>query len=892
MKDNKISKYRILNLKAREIFERVSKGEPINVCNDSGSIDFSLFESFIYNSLETRKMAEVYEKEVKNRNVKGKFEIGGYSFPEGSSATLAVINVTFSNEKHRKLLYKEGFQIETGKATNKYVRYKRSAGSSRQGNCLFILEPLKKQMMKWTACGLELDKIKDVVSWESYISLTLSNMRREVQIPKEAILIIPDAQSSFQKEVIAIDKDGEEITAQRKLATLTNKIWDGQGLLDESVFKENELSDKGMMLLRNRFFKTCAFNTRLQAWFKDNGITSLAQLNDSCFTLASSISDIKLVITDSSLKYIKLSNKSRIDAIKAWLENVDSSFGLVKTEKKTKHFDGNMVQTSYQLINTLQLSKEEMKELLEPTMDYLWKIQSDPMYMRYYLKMLLSNDELDYEDEDDYDESEDDEEDEDAEEYTEDGELRKTVMLELLALNDKIAKTSVYSEFRQQIKRTYIKNLRRGKLLVDGTNATLFGSGFEMLSAIISKDFDFDNPKEIALRDNEIRITRFEGGSELLCARSPHITMGNLFIAKNNYEFDDVYAKYFNLTKEIVCVNCIGQELMDRLNGCDFDSDTMLVTNNLILLTSAKKNYDKFLVPVCTLDHVSKNETGLWRIDQDISNNKIGRIVNLSQWLNSIFWDRASRGQWDEELYYQICKLSVLSGTEIDKAKRDYGINAGNALRAIKDATITDNSRPCFMKYVKKKETEGDKNLAYDSVLNTSMQILFDVVNDDKRRSPRGPKLPLTPLLGESQTSPKDNDYRYRRELVAELLNAKAKLGRLRRDMFRRGFSNKDAKREECKQIESMCVALVEKRIRHNEPLMRLLIKDIDNPASEAQGARSLALICICSATNDLYRLISRTSEDMYELKLDPEGELLIHGYPHSKHLARQGHQN
>ena len=33
-----------------------------------------------------------------------------------------------------------------------------------------------------------------------------------------------------------------------------------------------------MMLLRNRFFKTCAFNTNLQKWFEDNNIKEIRQL--------------------------------------------------------------------------------------------------------------------------------------------------------------------------------------------------------------------------------------------------------------------------------------------------------------------------------------------------------------------------------------------------------------------------------------------------------------------------------------------------------------------------------------------------------------------------------------------------------------------------------------
>ena len=53
-------------------------------------------------------------------------------------------------EEIRKALYCNGFDIDGVH----YVRYKRSAGSSRGGRCLFIAEPLYQDMMDWRACGL------------------------------------------------------------------------------------------------------------------------------------------------------------------------------------------------------------------------------------------------------------------------------------------------------------------------------------------------------------------------------------------------------------------------------------------------------------------------------------------------------------------------------------------------------------------------------------------------------------------------------------------------------------------------------------------------------------------------------------------------------------------
>jgi hypothetical protein len=279
--------------------------------------------------------------------------------------------VKIKRSELRRMLYENGFMLD-GKKPTHYVRYKRSAGSSRQGNCLFIAEPLYKGMMKWSSCGLDLDKVKDQISKESYISLTLSNMEKEIYIPAEAIVILPDAKSIFSDNVVSVEVDESKensITASEKSVEVENKIWDGQALLDESVFEENGYENKGMMLLRNRFFKTCAFNTKLQRWFKDRGIKDISDLNKQAITRAKSIEDIKLVVTDSSIKYIKLYNGSREDAINAWLDTLTLSFGLVKTEKPTKHMYGKMVQTSYQLINTLELSDDEVKSLLTDSLD-------------------------------------------------------------------------------------------------------------------------------------------------------------------------------------------------------------------------------------------------------------------------------------------------------------------------------------------------------------------------------------------------------------------------------------------------------------------------------------------------------------------------------------------
>lgn len=88
--------------------------------------------------------------------------------------------------------------------------------------------------------------------------------------------------------------------------------------------------------------------------------------------------------------------------------------------------------------------------------------------------------------------------------------------------------------------------------------------------------------------------------------------------------------------ENIVCVNAIGENIQQRLNGCDYDSDAMLVTDDALLVEAAEKYKSLFKVPVCNIPSVSKSKSSVALLDYETSENKIGEIVNLSQRLNSI----------------------------------------------------------------------------------------------------------------------------------------------------------------------------------------------------------------------------------------------------------------
>ena len=236
----------------------------------------------------------------------------------------------------REYLYKNGFDCLNKKGEPvHYVRYKRSAGMSRENKCVFIREDMLKKMLKW---GTLTDKYPstnkllkkygvtlndDIVSAEAYSALSLSSLEDMLHLDISNILFMRDVKCEFHTKGMNVTaNENGEIIAEAEWSRVENNLFDGEALLDESVFEQAGRSNKGMMLLRNRYFKGCAFNTKIQQWFKDNDITSVSQLNG--ITLASDISEVKMIVTESCLKFCKMLEGDDFEHRKSLLAEFDT----------------------------------------------------------------------------------------------------------------------------------------------------------------------------------------------------------------------------------------------------------------------------------------------------------------------------------------------------------------------------------------------------------------------------------------------------------------------------------------------------------------------------------------------------------------------------------------
>lgn len=661
------------------------------------------------------------------------------------------LGVTYSRKKLRNYLYENGFNCNG----NYYVRLKRTSGSARVGKCLFVEERLYPKIHEWEMCGLmiEMGDPVDLAALESYISLPTSSAIDILTIDPRSILIIPDCESKFKEDSIIVEMDeNKRVIAREGEIEISNSIFDGQSLIDKSIMGEYDCY--GMVLLRNRFFKSCCFNTNIQKWFQDNGITNISQLNKDAITLAENIEDIKLITTPNSIKYIKFA------PLLQWLNNIDSTFSVVKHEKKTHFFDGAMVQTHYQLLNTLQLSQDEIHELLEPSLQYVNSLNTDIDVLKYHVKCS----------------SLDSKESSISNVFKDKNDIVYTMM----NISDAFYKTKYFYDFKKETCKAYLKNMKKGHILIDGNYSVLFGNPYEMLLHAIG-EFDVESG-ESSLPPGYIHTKRYPYGKRVLGCRSPHISTSNVLVSKNMRH--DLIDKYFNLTNEIVCINAIGENILERLSGADYDSDQMIITDNELLINAALKNYNIFKVPANRVSAKKSNRfyTNSDKSDLDYrtSENKIGEIVNLSQELNTLMWDIINKSKKDlndcyediKEIYHDICILNVLSCIEIDKAKKEFDISSTKEIKSIKEKwarhTFDEKTiKPAFLGYIA--STKGFRNPKKKkyNYHKTSMDYLLREINQYRsKKTNANDFIPLSECFKFSDFNPSSVNWKQISKIV------------------------------------------------------------------------------------------------------------------------------
>lgn len=318
-----------------------------------------------------------------------------------------------------------------------------------------------------------------------------------------------------------------------------------------------------------------------------------------------------------------------------------------------------------------------------------------------------------------------------------------------------------------------------------------------------------------------------------------------------------------------------------------FDSDTMMLTDNDLLVKTAEKNYKVFKVPTNMVSSrkVKRYYTADEKSDLDLktSVNKIGDIINLSQELQTYMWHQLNNGAtYDDirELYYDACQLSVLSNLEIDKAKKEFDIDSVAELKKMKEKwTRRDESgrviKPYFFGFLAKEKgyyNEEKKNYMHH---DTSMDYLHEVMDEYRVPTLRFKTIELYEMLdysGFNTNSAKTTQIQKIIEMIQEFRNYSSALW----STDSREIPEKYA---DYIQAKEQLISSINK-IKMNKHTMLLLFKRLNK---NKELRRYIVSILFNIGNNAAFELIKQSERTIPYLVEGSPSEFNLYGIPYQK---------
>ena len=151
-------------------------------------------------------------------------------------------------------------------------------------------------------------------------------------------------------------------------------------------------------------------------------------------------------------------------------------------------------------------------------------------------------------------------------------------------------------------------------------------------------------------------------------------------------------------------MNTLHTDIQDRLNGCDFDSDSGYITNQADIVKWARYCYLNYYTIVNNIPK-DKNKYSNTLLNYAIIDNKlaqaqmaIGASSNLAQLSITYSYN------FDDKKYKDyVCILSVLAQVAIDNAKRTFDIDLNQEIVRIKeDMNASEYKYPSFWLNIRK----------------------------------------------------------------------------------------------------------------------------------------------------------------------------------------------
>jgi hypothetical protein len=290
-----------------------------------------------------------------------------------------IINVEVVTKKEYKELAKNGFDVNG----IHYVRFCCGSGQMRRNTITFINEALYDTLYKNLMCGLD-TKISEMnlAKYHAYFALAFSSVMwvrtPRVCVVKDFFNVVKDQSVDW----ICPNPETGKKQIKERIMDIELNCADGQGLIDPKFAalwaEDMNLSyTPSSFVVRSVFVKGCLVPFDFREFGAAHGIDSIRDR----WGISHRLEDIDVILSESQFKMYKY--------YVSWYEYqkyVDAAgiqWGVARYNKK---YDDEYVLANYQYLQVLDINKDDILELIQPTIDWIKKICSgDQLYTMLYM---------------------------------------------------------------------------------------------------------------------------------------------------------------------------------------------------------------------------------------------------------------------------------------------------------------------------------------------------------------------------------------------------------------------------------------------------------------------------------------------------------------------------
>ncbi|MFQ9922517.1 MAG: hypothetical protein ACLRVU_03325 [Beduini sp.] len=268
-------------------------------------------------------------------------------------------------------------------------------------------------------------------------------------------------------------------------------------------------------------------------------------------------------------------------------------------------------------------------------------------------------------------------------------------------------------------------------------------------------------------------------------------------------------------------------------------------------------------------------------LDIKTSENQIGMFVNLSQELNTLLFHNLNHHAKAKDIhmiYLDICKLAVMSGLEIDSAKKEFSISSSNEYKELKRKWKREHNgkviKPYFFKKIAQiKGYEQDTKKEYvfhDSTMDYLQKIINMYLVQKRKPSPsKNDYLPFDQILNQEGY----NVHHITREQVAKIIQLFKDYSAFKKRLF--SMSALEENKNDFLQIEKEKLYRSIGKTKLSRNTIIYLLKTFDHDQYKPFYLSALYIL-FGYPNSSFYQVIKESQEKLPVLKEDACGKLQI----------------